>query len=111
MINPVPSYYLNCSGTATPNSLPASLTGNLLVSQCTAGGTYVGAPSSDTYSATGKRGLLFFAAHSNTYNNTLVGAGASIALPADYFHNGGYADLVQFEWRRSSHLRSRQYRG
>lgn len=97
VINPVPSYYLNCSGTATPNSLPASLTGNLLVSQCTAAGTYVGAPSSDTYSATGKRGLLFFSAHSNTYNNTLVGAGASLSFAGGlYFHNSSYADLVQF---------------
>jgi hypothetical protein len=97
VITPVPSYYLNCSGTAPPSSLPASLTGNLLVSQCAAAGTYVGAPSSDTYSSTGKRGLLFFSAHSNTYNNTLIGAGASLTFAGGlYFHNNSYADLVQF---------------
>ena len=96
VINPVPSYYLNCSGTATPSSLPASLTGNLLVAQCAAAGTYVGAPSSDTYSAAGKRGLLFFSAHSNTYNNTLIGAGASLSFAGGlYFHNTNYADVVQ----------------
>ena len=97
VITPVSSYYLNCSGTTTPSSLPASLTGNLLVSQCAAAGTYVGAPSSDTYSSTGKRGLLFFSAHSNTYNNTLIGAGASLTFAGVlYFHNNSYADLPQF---------------
>ena len=95
-ITTVPSYYMNCSGTATPSGTPSSLTGNVLISQCSAGGTYIGAPSSDTYSTTGSRGLLFFAAHSNTYNNTLIGAGASLNFSgALYFHNSSYADLVQ----------------
>jgi Putative Flp pilus-assembly TadE/G-like len=95
-INAVPSYYLNCSGTATPSGTPASLTGNLLVSQCGAGGTYIGAPSSDSYSASGRRGLLFFSDHSNTYNNTLIGAGATLNFSGVfYFHNSSYADLVQ----------------
>ena len=96
VISTVPSYYLNCSGTATPGSTPASLTGNVLVSQCSTGGTYIGAPSSDTYSATGTRGLLFFSAHSNTYINTLIGAGAALNFSGGlYFHNSSYADLVQ----------------
>ena len=95
-INTVPSYYMNCSSTVTPSGTPASLTGNVLISQCGAGGTYIGAPSSDTYSATGSRGLLFFSAHSNTYNNTLIGAGATLNFSgAFYFHNSSYADLVQ----------------
>ena len=95
-INTVPSYYMNCSSTATPSGTPASLTGNVLISQCGAGGTYIGAPSSDTYSATGSRGLLFFSAHANTYNNTLIGAGATLNFSgALYFHNSSYADLVQ----------------
>jgi hypothetical protein len=95
-INSVPSYYMNCSSTLTPAGTPNSLTGNVMVSQCGAGGTYIGAPSSDTYSATGKRGLLFFAAHANTYNATLIGAGASFNFSgALYFHNTSYADLVQ----------------
>jgi hypothetical protein len=87
---------MNCSSTATPSGTPASLTGNVLISQCGAGGTYIGAPSSDTYSATGNRGLLFFSAHANTYNNTLIGAGATLNFSgALYFHNSSYADLVQ----------------
>jgi hypothetical protein len=95
-INTVPSYYMNCSSTATPAGTPASLTGNVLISQCGAGGTYIGPPSSDTYSATGSRGLLFFSAHANTYNNTLIGAGATVNFSgALYFHNSSYADLVQ----------------
>ena len=95
-ITSVPSYYMNCSGTATPTGTPASLTGNMLICQCAGAGTYVGAPSSDTYSATGSRGLLFFSAHSNTYNNTLIGAGASLNFSGTlYFHNTSYADLVQ----------------
>jgi Putative Flp pilus-assembly TadE/G-like len=95
-ITSVPSYYMNCSSTLTPTGTPNSLTGNVLISQCGAGGTYVGTPSSDTYSATGKRGLLFFSAHANTYIGTLIGAGASLNFSGVlYFHNSGYADLVQ----------------
>ena len=95
-ITSVPSYYMNCSSLSTPAGTPASLTGNVLISQCAAGGTYVGAPSSDTYSTTGSRGLLFFSGHSNTYSNTLIGAGATINFSgALYFHNSSYADLVQ----------------
>jgi hypothetical protein len=97
-ITSVPSYYLNCSSTISPVGTPASLTGNILLSQCGAAGTYIGAPSSDTYSTTGSRGLLFFAAHSNTYNATLIGAGASLNFSgALYFHNNSYADLVELD--------------
>jgi hypothetical protein len=96
-INTVPSYYFNCSSTSTPTGMPASLTGNVLVSQCTAGGTYVGSPSSDSYSSTGLRGLLFFTDHGNTYNQTLMGAGATLNFTgALYFHNSSYADVVGF---------------
>ena len=102
-ITSVPSYYMNCSGTPTPAATPNSLTGNVLISQCGAGGTYIGAPSSDTYSATGKRGLLFFSAHTNTYSNTLIGAGASVNFSGTlYFHNSSYADLVQLNGAGSS---------
>ena len=95
-ITSVPSYYMNCSSTLTPTGTPSSLTGNVLISQCGAGGTYIGTPSSDTYSATGKRGLLFFSAHANTYSGTLIGAGASLNFSGVlYFHNSSYADLVQ----------------
>ncbi len=97
-ISTVPSYYLNCSGTATPSGTPASLTGNVLLSQCAASGTYVGAPSLDSYSSTGTRGLLMFAGHANTYSATLLGAGASLNFSGVlYFHNSNYADVVELD--------------
>ena len=97
-ITSVPSYYLNCSSLLTPTGVPASITGNVLLAQCGAAGTYIGPPSSDTYSTTGIRGLLFFAAHSDTYNATLIGAGASLNFSgALYFHNSSYADLVELD--------------
>jgi hypothetical protein len=95
-INTVPSYYMNCSSTTTPAGTPATLSGNVLISQCSRAGTYVGAPSADSYSATGTRGLLFFSGLANTYNNTLIGAGATLNFSGVlYFHNSSYADLVQ----------------
>ena len=101
-INSVPSYYLNCSGTTTPVGMPSSLTGNVLVSQCSSGGTYVGSPGTDVYSASGVRGLLFFLAHSDVFNgtggNAVIGAGASLSFSgAFYFHNNtNFSDQV--EW-------------
>ncbi|HZY71780.1 MAG TPA: hypothetical protein VFE22_01585, partial [Edaphobacter sp.] len=96
-ITSVPSYYLNCSGTSTPSGMPSSLNGNVLVSQCSSGGTYVGSTSTDTYSASGIRGLLFFLDHSNVYNGTVVGAGASLAFSgAFYFHNTNFQDQVKW---------------
>ena len=75
--------------------MPATLQGNILAAQCSAGGTYVGAPSADGYSSTGVRGLLFFTDHGNVYQNTVIGAGASLAFTGGfYFHNTAYADQV-----------------
>jgi hypothetical protein len=103
VINAVPSYYMNCSGTTTPSGMPASLTGNVLLAQCSTSGTYVGSPNTDTYSTTGSRGLLFFSDHANTYSNTLLGAGATLNFGgALYFHNSSYTDLVQLSGAGSS---------
>jgi hypothetical protein len=98
VINPVPTYYMNCGNTSTPTGFPTTLTGNLLVAQCSAGGTYVGAPTSDTFSSTGSRGLLFFADHANgIFPQPFVGAGASLSFGgAIYWHNLLYTDLVSF---------------
>jgi hypothetical protein len=97
-ITSVPSFYLNCSSLVTPGGVPASITGNVLLSQCAAAGTYIGSPSSDTYSANGSRGLLFFAGHSDTYNATLISAGASLNFSGVlYFHNTSYADQVELD--------------
>jgi hypothetical protein len=96
VINSAPSYYMNCNGTSTPSGMPASLTGNLLIAQCAAGGTFVGAPSTDTLSTAGSRGLLFYLAHTNAiFPQPLIGAGATLSFGgALYFHNLLYADLV-----------------
>lgn len=98
-INPVPSYYLDCSGTTPPSGMPSSLNGNVLVSQCSSGGTYVGLTSTDTYSASGIRGLLFFLAHSNVYSGTVIGNGASLIFSgAFYFHNStNFQDKVEWD--------------
>jgi hypothetical protein len=99
VVSSVPSYYMNCSGTTTPSVMPASLDGNVLVSQCTSGGTYFGAGSSDSLSATGLRGLLFYSGPANTFNGTVIGNGASMAFSgALYFHNKtSNADLVELD--------------
>jgi putative Flp pilus-assembly TadE/G-like protein len=103
MISNVPSYYLNCSGSAIPSGMPTTLPGNVLVSQCTQAGTYVGAPSADSYSATGLRGLLFFTDPSDTYQNTLLGAGGILNFSgAIYFHNSSYTDQVTLNGAGSS---------
>ncbi len=102
-VSSVPSYYVNCSGTAAPAGAPASLPGNLLVAQCSASGTYVGAGSSDSYSSSGRRGLVFFSAHSNSFQGTLVGGSAALNFSGSaYFHNTSYSDQVTWSGAGSS---------
>jgi Flp pilus assembly protein TadG len=102
-INPVPSYYLNCSGTTGSSLMPASLTGNVLAAQCTTEGTYVGAPSTDVLSDSGNRGLLFNMASSNVFQGTVIGAGASLNFSGVlYFHNSTYQDQVTLNGAGSS---------
>jgi hypothetical protein len=95
LIGGVPSYYLNCAGTGIPSGMPTSLTGNVLASQCSTGATYVGPPSSDSFSATGTRGLLFFTDPSDTYIGTLMDAGSYLNFTGVlYFHNSSSTDRV-----------------
>lgn len=98
-INAVPSYYLNCTGTTGSSPMPASLTGNVLAAQCTQEGTYVGAPNTDVYSASGTRGLLVYSAPSNVFQGTVVGNGASLDFSGTlYFHNDpNYLDQVEYD--------------
>jgi hypothetical protein len=103
MISSVPTYYMNCTGSAVPSGMPTTLTGNVLTSQCSEAGTYVGAPSSDSYSANGFRGLMFFTDPSNTYQDTFLGAGAILNFTgALYFHNSSYTDQVTWNGAGSS---------
>ena len=102
-INPVPSYYLNCTGMTGSSLMPSSLTGNVLASQCTTEGTYFGAPNTDALSSTGNRGLLFNLAPSNVYQGTVIGAGASLNFSGTlYFHNSTYQDQVTLNGAGSS---------
>ena len=86
-IDPISSDWLKCDVSATtPASVPASLNGNVLWSQCAAGGTYVGPGSTDTLSGTGTRGLLMFNAHTNTGTTpSLTGSGSLLFSGVLYF--------------------------
>jgi hypothetical protein len=98
VINPVPSYYLNCTGTTGSTLMPASLTGNVLASQCTVEGTYVGAPNTDVYSSSGSRGLLVYSAPGNVFQGCVMCAGASLNFTGVlYFHNSTYQDRVTWD--------------
>jgi hypothetical protein len=78
--------------------MPTTLAGNVLAAQCSEGGTYVGTPSTDTYSASGIRGLLLFTDPGDTYSNTLLDAGSYLNFSgALYFHNTGSSDMVEFD--------------
>jgi hypothetical protein len=87
----ISSDWLKCDSSApSPPGVPATLNGNVLWSQCTAGGTYVGTGSSDTLSGTGTRGLLMFNAHTNSTTPTLSGNGSLLFSGVYYFHATGY---------------------
>ena len=77
-------------GTAPPKQLgiPQNVNGNVLVGQCTSGGTYIGAGSTDTTG--GIRGLLFFQDRANADTNgqpSMQGGGGLILSGNMYFHN------------------------
>jgi hypothetical protein len=79
---------LKCSPSSpSPSGVPATLNGNVLWSQCTANGTYVGAGSSDTFSSSGTRGLLIFNAYSNSSTPSTAGNGSLAFSGTMYFHN------------------------
>jgi len=79
---------LNCgSSSLSPVGIPATIAGNILWAQCSAGGTYVGPGSTDTASSTGVRGLLIFNAHSNSTTPTTAGNGQLLFSGTLYFHS------------------------
>jgi hypothetical protein len=86
-VDSISSDWLKCDPTApSPAGVPATLNGNVLWSQCTAGGTYVGPGSSDTLSGAGTRSLLLFNAHTNNVTPTLTGNGQLLFSGVFYFH-------------------------
>jgi len=77
-------------GTAPPAqlNLPATANGNVLLGQCTGGGTYYGAGSADTLGSI--RGLLFFQDRANADAKgqaSMQGGGGLILSGNMYFHN------------------------
>jgi hypothetical protein len=90
-IDPYTTSNATCpGGTAPPAQLgiPSTVSGNVLVSQCSSGGTYLGPGSTDT--AGGIRGLLFFQDRANADLNgqaSMQGGGGLILAGNMYFHN------------------------
>jgi hypothetical protein len=88
-VDPVNSTALTCNGNAPSTSVgvPSTINGNVLIAQCSTNGTYVGAPSTDTASSSGSRGILVFMAHSNTSSVTMSGSGSLAFSGSIYGHN------------------------
>lgn len=90
-IDPYNTSNATCPGGQTPPSqlnLPASVTGNVLLGQCTSGGTYIGGSSTDTAGTV--RGLIFFDDRANADTNgqpSLQGGGQMVLAGNMYFHN------------------------
>jgi hypothetical protein len=87
VVDSISSDWLKCDPSApSPAGVPTTLNGNILWSQCTSGGTYVGLGSSDTLSGAGTRSLLMFNAHSNSVTPALSGNGQLLFSGVFYFH-------------------------
>src|SRR6185503_18091766 len=85
---------MTCPGGSAPPSqlnLPSTVTGNVLMGQCTAGGTWVGATNNGQTEATGGiRGLIFFQdrANADTKAQASMQGGGGLVLSGNvYFHN------------------------
>jgi len=95
---PVPSTALTCDG-STPLAalnMPSTLSGNVLVGQCAANGTYweAGGDTTDARGTPGNRGLLFYQDHSDTTEPQFTGSGALTFSGALYFHSSSYSDML-----------------
>lgn len=98
VLDPVPSTALTCDGSA-PNPLldmPSSISGNVLIAQCAANGTYwdTGGDTSDSRGNPGNRGILVYQDHANTTQPVFGGSGALSFSGALYFHNESYSDVL-----------------
>ena len=90
-VDPFPTANAVCpGGTAPPPqlNLPATVNGNVLLGQCTSGGTYLGGGSTD--SAGTIRGLVFFQDRENGDTNgqaSMQGGGGLVISGNMYFHH------------------------
>jgi hypothetical protein len=99
---------ITCDGSALPSQLniPATVTGDVLLGQCTNHGTYIGADlgTGSTDSAGNIRGLIFFQDRANKDTRgqpSMQGGGGLVFAGNMYFHNckadgsGQFCDLPQ----------------
>jgi hypothetical protein len=105
-VDSVNSTDLSCDGSAPPAGLgsPVTLSGNVLIAQCTAAGTYwdTGADTTDSRGSPGIRGLLIFQDHADTTAPLLTGSGSLITSGALYFHSTSYQDILNLSGGASS---------
>jgi len=105
-VDSVNSTDLSCDGSAPPAGLgaPATLSGNVLVAQCAASGTYwdTGADTTDSRGSPGIRGLLIFQDHGNTTAPQLTASGSLTTSGALYFHSTSYADVLSLSGASTS---------
>ena len=94
-VDKVPANELTCDGSAPPSylGLAVALDESVLVSQCTAKGTYYDA-GGDTNDSVGTiRGLMMFMDHTDTSSPSLAGGGTLAYTGTFYFHSGSYATV------------------
>jgi hypothetical protein len=87
---------LTCDGSMPIAGAPSTLSGNVLIAQCTSNGTYWdnGGDTSDSRGSPGVRGLLLFHDHSNTTAPQFTGSGALTSAGVLYFHSTSYQDVL-----------------
>jgi len=97
---------LSCDGSAPTAALgaPATLSGNVLIAQCTSQGTYwdAGGDTPDSRGTPGVRGLLIFQDHGDTTAPSFSGSGSMVDSGALYFHSTGYQDVLSLSGAASS---------
>ena len=98
-VDSFPSTSLSCNGSAPPAELnaPSMLSGNVLLAQCSAQGTYIGPPSTDFATANGFRGLLVFTdRNANNPTTKFSGSGSMALAGVVYVHTNQNTGLVDF---------------
>jgi Flp pilus assembly protein TadG len=96
-VDKVPVTDLTCDGSTPPSYLnfAASLDTNIMLAQCTTGGSYYDNGGDTTDSAGSIRGLLMFMDHADTASPQLQGSGTLAYSGTLYFHSSNYATVFQ----------------
>ena len=80
--------------------MPSTINGNILVGMCTTHGWYwdSGGDTSDTLSANGARGLIFFQDHSQSGLTSYYGGNGSFAFAGGfYIHSSDYSSIMALQ--------------